>query len=47
MHSTKDNLEVLFEDNHLLIVNKKSGDIVTVKLIRNSVQMILEMELLE
>ena len=28
MHSTKDNLEVLFEDNHLLIVNKKSGDIV-------------------
>ena len=28
MHSTKDNLEVLFEDNHLLIVNKKPGDIV-------------------
>ena len=28
MYSTKDNLEVLFEDNHLLIVNKKSGDIV-------------------
>ena len=28
MHSTKHNLEVLFEDNHLLIVNKKSGDIV-------------------
>ena len=28
MHSTKDNLEVLFEDNHLLIVNKKSGDII-------------------
>tara|TARA_B110000908_G_scaffold14293_1_gene16372 strand:+ start:279 stop:965 length:687 start_codon:yes stop_codon:yes gene_type:complete len=28
MHSTKDNLEVLFEDNHLLIVNKRSGDIV-------------------
>jgi len=28
MHSTKNNLEVLFEDNHLLIVNKKSGDIV-------------------
>ena len=28
MHSTKDNLEVLFEDNHLVIVNKKSGDIV-------------------
>lgn len=30
MHSTKDNLEVLYEDNHLLIVNKKSGDIVQV-----------------
>ncbi|MDG1508794.1 MAG: RluA family pseudouridine synthase [Flavobacteriaceae bacterium] len=28
MYSNKDNLEVLFEDNHLLIVNKKSGDIV-------------------
>ena len=28
MHSTKDNLDVLFEDNHLVIVNKKSGDIV-------------------
>ena len=28
MHSIKNNLEVLFEDNHLLIVNKKSGDIV-------------------
>jgi len=28
MHSTKDTLEILFEDNHLLIVNKKSGDIV-------------------
>ena len=28
MHSTKNNLEVLFEDNHLLIVNKKSEDIV-------------------
>jgi 23S rRNA pseudouridine1911/1915/1917 synthase len=28
MASTKDNLEVLFEDNHLIIVNKKSGDIV-------------------
>ena len=28
MYSTKNNLEVLFEDNHLLIVNKKSGDIV-------------------
>lgn len=26
--STKDNLQVLFEDNHLLIVNKRAGDIV-------------------
>ena len=28
MHSTKQNLQVLFEDNHLLIVNKRAGDIV-------------------
>ena len=28
MASTKNDLEVLFEDNHLIIVNKKSGDIV-------------------
>tara|TARA_R110000787_G_scaffold127817_2_gene239276 strand:+ start:2312 stop:2998 length:687 start_codon:yes stop_codon:yes gene_type:complete len=28
MHSTKDNLEVLFEDNHIVIVNKRAGDIV-------------------
>ena len=28
MHSTKDNLEVLYEDNHLIIINKKIGDIV-------------------
>lgn len=28
MPSTKDNLQVLFEDNHLIVVNKKSGDIV-------------------
>lgn len=28
MRSTKDNLEILFEDNHLIIVNKKVGDIV-------------------
>jgi 23S rRNA pseudouridine1911/1915/1917 synthase len=27
MHSNKDNLQVLFEDNHLIIVNKKAGDI--------------------
>lgn len=28
MHSSKDNLDVIYEDNHLLIVNKRSGDIV-------------------
>ena len=28
MHSTKDNLQVLFEDNHIIIVNKRVGDIV-------------------
>lgn len=28
MHSTKDNLQVLFEDNHVIIVNKRAGDIV-------------------
>ena len=28
MRSTKNNLEVLFEDNHLIIINKKVGDIV-------------------
>jgi len=28
MASTRTNLDVLFEDNHLIIVNKKSGDIV-------------------
>ncbi len=28
MRSTKDNLEILFEDNHLIIINKKVGDIV-------------------
>jgi 23S rRNA pseudouridine1911/1915/1917 synthase len=27
MHSTKENLHVLFEDNHIIIVNKRSGDI--------------------
>ncbi|RCS27975.1 RNA pseudouridine synthase [Polaribacter sp. WD7] len=27
MQSTRNNLQVLFEDNHLLIVNKKAGDI--------------------
>ncbi len=28
MYSTKDNLQILFEDNHLVIVNKRVGDIV-------------------
>ncbi len=28
MHSTKENLQVLFEDNHLIIINKRVGDIV-------------------
>ena len=27
MHSTKENLQVLFEDNHLIIINKRVGDI--------------------
>lgn len=27
MYSTKENLQILFEDNHILIVNKRSGDI--------------------
>lgn len=27
MHSTKENLQVLFEDNHLIIINKRAGDI--------------------
>jgi len=28
MHSNKDNLQVLFEDNHIIIINKRVGDIV-------------------
>lgn len=28
MHSTKDNIQILHEDNHIIIVNKRSGDIV-------------------
>ncbi len=28
MHSTKENLQVIHEDNHLIIVNKRAGDIV-------------------
>lgn len=27
MHSKKENLQVLFEDNHIIIVNKRAGDI--------------------
>ena len=27
MHSTKKNLQILFEDNHIIIVNKRAGDI--------------------
>ena len=27
MHSTKENVQVLFEDNHIIIINKRSGDI--------------------
>lgn len=27
MHSTKENLQVLYEDNHLIIINKQAGDI--------------------
>jgi|TARA_B110000046_G_C12990974_1_gene397817 23S rRNA pseudouridine1911/1915/1917 synthase len=27
MHSSKDNLKILFEDNHIIIVNKRAGDI--------------------
>lgn len=28
MHSTPENLKVLYEDNHIIVVNKRSGDIV-------------------
>ncbi|GIZ14739.1 RluA family pseudouridine synthase [Capnocytophaga catalasegens] len=28
MVSTKDNLQILYEDNHILIINKRAGDIV-------------------
>ena len=27
MHSTKENVQILYEDNHLVIVNKRAGDI--------------------
>ena len=26
--STKDNLQVIYEDNHIIVVNKRAGDIV-------------------
>lgn len=28
IHSTKDNLQIIYEDNHIIIVNKRAGDIV-------------------
>jgi 23S rRNA pseudouridine1911/1915/1917 synthase len=28
MHSSKENLQVLYEDNHLIVINKRIGDIV-------------------
>ena len=28
MYSTKENLQVLHEDNHIIVVNKRAGDIV-------------------
>lgn len=28
VHSNKDNLQILFEDNHLIVINKRPGDIV-------------------
>ncbi|NRB59129.1 MAG: RluA family pseudouridine synthase [Winogradskyella sp.] len=28
LHSTKDNLQIIYEDNHLIVVNKRAGDIV-------------------
>ena len=27
MHTTKESLQVLFEDNHIIVVNKRCGDI--------------------
>ncbi|MCG1036112.1 RluA family pseudouridine synthase [Polaribacter sargassicola] len=27
MHSSKENLQILFEDNHIVVVNKRAGDI--------------------
>lgn len=28
IHSTKNNLQIIYEDNHLIIINKRAGDIV-------------------
>ena len=28
LHSTPENLQVLYEDNHVIVVNKRAGDIV-------------------
>jgi 23S rRNA pseudouridine1911/1915/1917 synthase len=28
MHTTKDNLQILHEDNHIIVVNKRAGDII-------------------
>lgn len=28
LHSTKDNLQIIYEDNHIIVVNKRAGDIV-------------------
>lgn len=28
LHSTPDNLQVLYEDNHIIVINKRAGDIV-------------------
>ncbi len=28
VHSNKDNLQVIYEDNHLIVINKRAGDIV-------------------
>ena len=28
MHSTKENLQILHEDNHIIVINKRAGDIV-------------------
>ncbi len=28
MHSTKKNLQVIYEDNHIIVINKRAGDIV-------------------